>query len=72
MDAARQLDVAFGLFCFFVLLVFFLHDILMLLGPTEESAPRLVVSDLQLAEHIVVGDLQMLSLENCKVRNIST
>ena len=56
MDAARQLDVVGRLLHFFILLFFLL--LLMLLGPIEEGTPSLMVSDLKLAEEIVIGDLQ--------------
>ena len=56
MDPARQLDV-WHFLQFFILLFFFLH-VLVLLGPTEKGTPSLMVSDLQLAKHIVIGDLQ--------------
>ena len=60
VDAARQLEVVVvHLLHFFILLFFLLlHSVLMLLGPIEEGAPSLVVSDLKLAEDIVIGYLQ--------------
>ena len=61
MDPARQLDV-WHFLQFFILLFFFLH-VLVLLGPTEKCTPCLMVSDLQLAKHIVIGHLQNMSTQ---------